>query len=77
MGKGLISTATEFVGARARDLVMFIRKNDGRLPRPRRGGEFGNLHDGEVRLIERIVGDAFAGFSDARLVSSGRYRADA
>ena len=35
------------------------------LSRSRREGEFRQLRDDEVRRIEGIVGDAFAGFDDA------------
>jgi hypothetical protein len=43
---------------------MFIRQNDGRLSNKRREGEFRQLRDDEVTLIEGIVGDAFEGFSE-------------
>jgi hypothetical protein len=46
----------------AEDLVMFIRQNEGRLPRKRREGEFNKLRDDEVALLEGIVGEAFEGF---------------
>jgi hypothetical protein len=41
---------------------MFIRQNEGRLPRKRREGEFNKLRDDEVALLEGIVGEAFEGF---------------
>jgi hypothetical protein len=46
----------------AEDLVMFIRQNEGALPKTRREREFSKLKDDEVALIERIVRDAFEGF---------------
>lgn len=52
--------AVEMPDRVAENLVMFIRQNNGVLSRNRREGEFRQLTDDEVRLIERIVGDAFA-----------------
>lgn len=46
----------------AEDLVMFIRQNEGVLPKRRRDGEFRELNGDEVSAIERIVNDAFEGF---------------
>ena len=46
----------------AENLVMFIRQNDGALPKRRREGEFRTLHDEEVVGIERAVAQAFEGF---------------
>ena len=46
----------------AENLVLFIRQNDGKLSKKRREGEFKNLRDDEVSVIEGIVNDAFAGF---------------
>ena len=46
----------------AEDLVMFIRKNNGKLGRKRREGEFAKLTDQEVAGVEVIVQEAFAGF---------------
>jgi hypothetical protein len=45
----------------AANLVMFIRQNNGTLPKKRREGEFKELRDEEVALIEGIVKDAFGG----------------
>ena len=53
----------------AADLVMFIRQNVGSLSRNRREGEFKQLTDEEVRRVEHIVSDAFAGFVEAPSVS--------
>jgi len=60
-----IMKAVEMPDRVAENLVMFIRQNNGVLSRNRREGEFRQLRDDEVRLIERIVGDAFAGLNDA------------
>ena len=57
--------AVEMSDRVAENLVMFIRQNRCALSRTRREVEFRQLSDDEVRLIERIVGDAFAGFDDA------------
>ena len=46
----------------AENLVMFIRQNNGRLPKKRREKEFVALTDYEVGAIERIVQDVFNGF---------------
>jgi len=57
--------AVEMPDRVAENLVMFIRQNRGALSRTRREVDFRQLSDDEVRLIERIVGDAFAGFDEA------------
>jgi hypothetical protein len=46
----------------AANLVMFIRRNNGKLSRKRREGEFMKLREDEVTLLESIVNDAFDGF---------------
>ena len=46
----------------AENLVMFIRQNNGSLPKKRREKEFVALKDGEVSMIEGIVREAFEGF---------------
>jgi hypothetical protein len=61
-----IMEAVEMPDRTAQNLVMFIRQNNGVLAKNRREGEFRELRDDEVGLIERIVGDAFAGFTGAR-----------
>jgi hypothetical protein len=43
----------------AENLVMFIRQNNGSLPKKRREKEFVALTDAEVSIIERIVLEAF------------------
>ena len=60
-----IMDAVEIPDRRAEDLVMFIRQHGGALPKKRREGEFGELTDDEVQRIERIVVEAFEGFSQA------------
>lgn len=49
----------------AGNLVMFIRQNKGTLPKRRREGEFCELRDDEVSLIQDIVNEAFAGFDES------------
>jgi hypothetical protein len=49
----------------AENLVMFIRHNNGRLPKRRREGEFKTLCEDEVKLIEEIVNDAFEAVRDS------------
>jgi hypothetical protein len=60
-----IMDAVEMPDRRAEDLVMFIRQNGGALPTKRREGEFKELTKDEVQRIERIVADAFEGYSQA------------
>jgi Fic/DOC family len=50
----------------AENLLMFIRKNKGKLPKRRRTSEFKKLTDAEVASLEAVVGEAFEGFGDAR-----------
>jgi hypothetical protein len=57
-----IMEAVEMPDRVAENLILFIRQNNGTLPKKRRGGEFKALSDGEVKVIEGIVGNAFAGF---------------
>jgi len=56
-----VKDAVEMPDRVAENLVMCIRQNDGFLSKKRREGEFKNLRDEEVGLIEGIVNDAFAG----------------
>lgn len=49
----------------AENLVMFIRQNNGALPKKRRRREFEALTDKEVAGLEEIVADAFEGFVEA------------
>ncbi len=48
----------------AQDLIMFIRQNDGELPKRRREREFEKLSDKEVSDIQMIVNTAFENFKD-------------
>ena len=50
----------------AQDLIMFVRQNDGVLPKRRLSGEFSKLTVDEVRELETIVRDAFRGFRDRK-----------
>jgi len=59
-----IMEAVEMPDRLAENLVMFIRQNRGTLSKNRREGEFRQLRDVEVVLIEGIVRDAFEGFND-------------
>ena len=59
-----IMDAVEMPDRIADNLVMFIRRNKGTLSKNRRESEFKQLRDDEMLLIERIVGDAFAGFDE-------------
>ena len=58
-----IMEAVEMPDRLAEDLVMFIRQNEGTLPKKRRQGRFEELTEDEVRRIEAIVADAFEGFA--------------
>jgi len=57
-----IMDAVEMPDRMAENLVMFIRQNRGILPGKHREGEFKQLRDAEVTLIEGIVNDAFDGY---------------
>lgn len=48
----------------AQDLIMFIRQNDGKLPKRRREKEFSALTNDEVARIESIYNDAFSDDAD-------------
>ena len=43
----------------AQDLIMFIRQNNGKLPKKRREKEFAALSDEETKRIEEICGEVF------------------
>ena len=45
----------------AQDLIMFIRQNDGMLPKSRRENEFAALSDAETKRIEAICNEVFGG----------------
>jgi len=53
--------AVEMPDRVAGNLILFIRQNNGTLPKKRREGEFKALSNQEVKMIEGIVNDAFAG----------------
>lgn len=57
-----IMEAVEMPDRVAGNLVVFIRQNNGALSKKRRDDEFKALSSEEVKVIEGIVGDAFAGF---------------
>jgi hypothetical protein len=57
-----IMEAVEMPDRVAGNLVMFIRQSNGTLSERRRDGEFKALSNDEVKVIEGIVSDAFAGF---------------
>ena len=50
----------------AQNLILFIRKNKGALSKRRRKGEFSQLTDKEVQLLETMVNKAFEGFEYER-----------
>jgi hypothetical protein len=58
--------AVEMPDRMAENLVRFIRRNEGKLGRKRREGEFAKLTDDEVNSIEAIVREAFDGFTEAQ-----------
>lgn len=58
-----IMNTVEMPDRLATNLVAFIRGNNGKLSERRREGEFRELSDEEVGLLERIVQDAFDGFN--------------
>lgn len=57
-----IMDAVEMPDRLAENLVMYIRQNNGTLSKKRRDGEFKQLREVEVSLIEEIVRDEFEGF---------------
>ncbi len=54
-----IMEAVEMPDRLARDLIMFLRQNDGKLPKRRREREFVALSDDEVAHIEAICEEVF------------------
>lgn len=54
--------AVEMPDRVAADLLLFIRQNEGTLPKKRREREFTALTDEEIRQMETIVRQAFEGF---------------
>lgn len=57
-----IMDAVEMPDRLAGNLILYIRQNGGALSRRRREGEFRELRDDEIELIEGIVRDAFESF---------------
>ncbi len=57
-----IMNTVEMPDRLAENLLMFIRQNKGTLPKRRRTGEFKQLTDDEVRMLEAVVKDAFDDF---------------
>lgn len=54
-----IMNAVEMPDRIAQDFIMFVRQNNGSLPKRRRGKEFKALADAEVHELETIVNDVF------------------
>jgi hypothetical protein len=48
----------------AEQFILYVRQNNGQLPKRRRK-EFAALTDDELVKLEEIVRDAFEGFSDS------------
>ena len=59
-----IMDTVEMPDKTAEDFLMFVRRNEGTLPKRRRAGQFKDLRDDELELLEAIVRDAFEGFED-------------
>lgn len=58
----LISETVEMPDRLAQDLIIFIRQNNGALPKKRREKEFKKLTNDEIEQIENIVNVAFENF---------------
>jgi hypothetical protein len=58
-----IMNTVEMPDRLAENLLMFIRQNNGKLPKRRRTGEFKKLTEAEVASLEAVVNEAFEGFS--------------
>lgn len=54
-----IMNEVEMPDQMAQSLILFIRQNDGVLPKKRRSREFEKLSDSEVLIIEKIVNESF------------------
>ena len=59
-----IMEAVEMPDRLAQDLIMFIRQNDGRLPKKRRKREFAALTDEETGSVEAIYNEVFSESAD-------------
>ncbi|PHS28885.1 MAG: cell filamentation protein Fic [Robiginitomaculum sp.] len=60
-----IMVCVEMPNRRAQDLIIFVRQNNGVIPKKRREKEFSALTDIEVANIEKIIADAFKGYNEA------------
>ncbi len=49
----------------AQNLIMFIRQNNGQIPKKHREKEFSALTDEETNGIEEIIQDAYKSYDDA------------
>jgi hypothetical protein len=58
-----IMNTVEMPDRLAGNLLMFIRRNKGTLPKRRRTGEFNRLTDDEVSALEAVVNEVFEGFN--------------
>jgi hypothetical protein len=58
-----IMDSVEMPDQLAESLIIFIRKNEGKLGRKRRQDEFAKLTDDEVKTVEAIVREAFEGYA--------------
>ena len=54
-----LGNVARFPDRLAQDLIMFIRQNDGKLPKRRREREFAALTDEEAAQIEAICEEVF------------------
>jgi len=52
----------------AQNLILFIRQNEGTLSKRKHEKDFSALSDDEVHGLEKIIQDAFEGFSDTGLL---------
>ncbi|MFQ5534912.1 MAG: Fic family protein [Sphingomonadales bacterium] len=53
----------------AQNLILFVRQNNGTIPKKRRAKEFADLTDEEVTTIERIINDAYEDYDEAGYAS--------
>lgn len=61
-----IMNAIEMPDQMAQSIIMFVRQNNGTLPKKRRTDEFSKLTDSEVGLIEKIISKAFEPLDSAQ-----------
>ena len=67
-----IMDAVEMPDRLADDLLLFIRQNNGSLPKKRREREFALLKDEEIARVEAAVRDVFDGFQERESADSDR-----